>query len=96
MKQRERWVFCGYCVCCVCETGFCRSKKKKKKKKQTLFSLQTADLWSTSSPADACRCGPQTADLLHLKKQTPPKCRPFINFFDYYFDLKVNRTVVDL
>ncbi|MFS8023031.1 hypothetical protein Hanom_Chr16g01446641 [Helianthus anomalus] len=41
-------------------------------KKQTLFSLQTADLWSTSSPADACRCGPQTADFLHLKKQTPP------------------------
>ncbi|MFS7944108.1 hypothetical protein Hanom_Chr06g00508201 [Helianthus anomalus] len=42
-------------------------------KKQTLFSLKTADLWSTSSPADACRCGPQTTDFLHLKKQTPPK-----------------------
>ncbi|MFS7962908.1 hypothetical protein Hanom_Chr08g00732001 [Helianthus anomalus] len=41
-------------------------------KKQTLFFLQTADLWSTSSPADVCRCGPQTADLLDLKKQTPP------------------------
>ncbi|MFS7915549.1 hypothetical protein Hanom_Chr02g00166661 [Helianthus anomalus] len=41
--------------------------------KQTLFSLQTAVFWSTSSPADACRCGPQTADLLPLQKQTPPK-----------------------
>ncbi|MFS8004187.1 hypothetical protein Hanom_Chr13g01222741 [Helianthus anomalus] len=39
-----------------------------------LFSLQTADIWSTSSPADACRCGPQTADLFPQKKQTSPKC----------------------
>ncbi|KAF5819227.1 hypothetical protein HanXRQr2_Chr02g0075271 [Helianthus annuus] len=23
-----------------------------------VFSLQTADLWSTSSPVDVCRCGP--------------------------------------
>ncbi|MFS8022844.1 hypothetical protein Hanom_Chr16g01444321 [Helianthus anomalus] len=58
------------CVCCVCvvrgvEKRFCRSK-------QTLFSLQTADLWSTSSSADACRCGPQTADFFPQKKQTAP------------------------
>ncbi|MFS7926792.1 hypothetical protein Hanom_Chr04g00301301 [Helianthus anomalus] len=64
MKHRERWVFCG---CCVCENGFCRSKKINP------LLLATADLWSTLSPADACRCGPQTTDLLHLKKQTPPK-----------------------
>ncbi|KAL4561624.1 hypothetical protein LXL04_033794 [Taraxacum kok-saghyz] len=31
-------------------------------KKQTVFFLQTADVWSTSSAAEACRCGPQTAD----------------------------------
>ncbi|MFS8025550.1 hypothetical protein Hanom_Chr16g01476381 [Helianthus anomalus] len=41
--------------------------------KQTVFFLQTADLWSTSSPADVCRCGSQTADLLPLQKQTQPK-----------------------
>ncbi|KAJ0539874.1 hypothetical protein HanHA300_Chr08g0291491 [Helianthus annuus] len=45
--------------------------------KQTVFFLQTADLWSTSSLADACRCGPQTTDLLSLKKQTQPN-RSFI------------------
>ncbi|KAL4577227.1 hypothetical protein LXL04_013332 [Taraxacum kok-saghyz] len=33
----------------------------------------TADFWSTSSAADVCRCGPQTADVLTLKKQTAPK-----------------------
>ncbi|KAL4582869.1 hypothetical protein LXL04_007430 [Taraxacum kok-saghyz] len=41
-------------------------------KKQTVFFLQTADVWSTSSAAEACRCGPQTADVLVSKKQTPP------------------------
>ncbi|KAL4585502.1 hypothetical protein LXL04_010123 [Taraxacum kok-saghyz] len=41
-------------------------------KKQTVFFLQTADVWSTSSAAEACRCGPQTADVLASKKQTPP------------------------
>ncbi|MFS7906086.1 hypothetical protein Hanom_Chr01g00055201 [Helianthus anomalus] len=51
-------------VCCVCEKGFCRSKKTN--------PLQTADIWSTSSSADACRCGPQTADLFPQKKQTTP------------------------
>ncbi|MFS8025557.1 hypothetical protein Hanom_Chr16g01476451 [Helianthus anomalus] len=56
-------------VCCVCEKGFVEVKK------QTLFSLQTADIWSTSSSADACRCGPQTADLFPQKKQTTPKRR---------------------
>ncbi|KAL4577034.1 hypothetical protein LXL04_013135 [Taraxacum kok-saghyz] len=43
-------------------------------KKQTVFFLQTADVWSTSFAAEACRCGPQTADVLASKKQTPPKC----------------------
>ncbi|KAJ0536157.1 hypothetical protein HanIR_Chr09g0438481 [Helianthus annuus] len=52
-------------MCCVCEVVF-------EEKKQTLFSLQTADIWATSSLADACRCGPQTTDILHLKKQTAP------------------------
>ena len=42
-------------------------------KKQTVFLLQTADVWSTSSAAEACRCGPQTADILTLEKQTAPK-----------------------
>ncbi|KAJ0526125.1 hypothetical protein HanHA300_Chr09g0319761 [Helianthus annuus] len=42
-------------------------------KKQTVFFVQTAEVWSTSSAADVCRCGPQTADILHLKKQTAPK-----------------------
>ncbi|KAL4587282.1 hypothetical protein LXL04_000150 [Taraxacum kok-saghyz] len=41
-------------------------------KKQTVFFLQTADVWSTSSAAEACRCGPQTADVLSSKKQTAP------------------------
>ncbi|KAL4570776.1 hypothetical protein LXL04_026438 [Taraxacum kok-saghyz] len=33
-----------------------------------------ADVWATSSSAELCRCGPQTADVLTLKKQTEPKC----------------------
>ncbi|KAL4567301.1 hypothetical protein LXL04_022881 [Taraxacum kok-saghyz] len=41
-------------------------------KKQTVFFLQTADVWSTSSAAEVCRCGPQTADVLTSKKQTAP------------------------
>ncbi|MFS7888526.1 hypothetical protein Hanom_Chr00s000001g01596241 [Helianthus anomalus] len=41
-------------------------------KKQTVFFLQTAEVWSTSSATDVCRCGPQTADVLPLKKQTAP------------------------
>ncbi|MFS7888728.1 hypothetical protein Hanom_Chr00s000001g01598511 [Helianthus anomalus] len=48
---------------------------EEKGKKQTLFFLQSADIWSTSSRAYVCRCDPQTADLLHLKKQTPPLLR---------------------
>ncbi|KAJ0857905.1 hypothetical protein HanRHA438_Chr13g0595351 [Helianthus annuus] len=46
---------------------------KKRWDNQTLFLLHSADIWSTSFRADVCICGPQTADLLHLKKQTPPK-----------------------
>ena len=42
-------------------------------KKQTVFFVQTADVWTTSSSAELCRCGPQTADVLTLKKQTAPK-----------------------
>ncbi|KAL4589903.1 hypothetical protein LXL04_002815 [Taraxacum kok-saghyz] len=42
-------------------------------KKQTAFLLQSADVWSTSSSTEVCRCGPQTADVLPLKKQTTPK-----------------------
>ncbi|KAL4556495.1 hypothetical protein LXL04_039150 [Taraxacum kok-saghyz] len=42
-------------------------------KKQTVFFLQTADVWSTFSAAEGCRCGPQTADVLASKKQTAPK-----------------------
>ncbi|KAL4585682.1 hypothetical protein LXL04_010306 [Taraxacum kok-saghyz] len=41
-------------------------------KKQTVFFLQTADVWSTSSSAEVCRYGLQTADVLPLKKQTEP------------------------
>ncbi|KAJ0545821.1 putative small GTPase, P-loop containing nucleoside triphosphate hydrolase [Helianthus annuus] len=37
-------------------------------KKQTVFFLQTAEVWSTSSATDVCRCGPQTADVLPLEK----------------------------
>ncbi|KAL4589756.1 hypothetical protein LXL04_002666 [Taraxacum kok-saghyz] len=44
-------------------------------KKQTVFFLQTADVWSTSSAAEDCRCGPQTTDVLASKKQTPPMTR---------------------
>ncbi|KAM0021793.1 hypothetical protein Hdeb2414_s0024g00654861 [Helianthus debilis subsp. tardiflorus] len=43
-------------------------------KKQTVF-LQTAEVFSTSSATDVCRCSPQTADVLPLKKQTAPSCR---------------------
>ncbi|MFS7915337.1 hypothetical protein Hanom_Chr02g00164141 [Helianthus anomalus] len=39
-------------------------------KKQTVFFLQTAEVWSTSSATDVCRCGPRIADVLPLKKQT--------------------------
>ncbi|MFS7927000.1 hypothetical protein Hanom_Chr04g00303771 [Helianthus anomalus] len=46
-----------------------------KLKKQTVFSLKTAEVWSTSFATDVCRCGPQTADVLPLKKQTAPKIR---------------------
>ncbi|KAL4567350.1 hypothetical protein LXL04_022933 [Taraxacum kok-saghyz] len=42
-------------------------------KKQTVLFLQTADVWSTSSAAEGCRCGPQTADVLTSKKQTTPR-----------------------
>ncbi|MFS7961156.1 hypothetical protein Hanom_Chr08g00711491 [Helianthus anomalus] len=38
-------------------------------KKQTVFFLLTAEVWSTSSATDVCRCGPQTADVLHLKNK---------------------------
>ncbi|MFS7939831.1 hypothetical protein Hanom_Chr05g00456591 [Helianthus anomalus] len=41
-------------------------------KKQTIFFLQTADVWSTSSATEVCRCVLQTADVLPLKKQTSP------------------------
>ncbi|KAF5791518.1 hypothetical protein HanRHA438_Chr09g0407541 [Helianthus annuus] len=41
-------------------------------KKQTVLFLQTAEVWSTSSATDVCRCGPQTADILPLKKQASP------------------------
>ncbi|MFS7977245.1 hypothetical protein Hanom_Chr10g00901791 [Helianthus anomalus] len=41
-------------------------------KKQTVFFWQTEDVWSTFSIADVCRCVPQTADILPLKKQTTP------------------------
>ncbi|MFS7909358.1 hypothetical protein Hanom_Chr01g00093651 [Helianthus anomalus] len=43
-------------------------------KKQTVFCLQTAEVWSTSSAADVCRYGPQTANVLPLKKQSAPEC----------------------
>ncbi|KAL4555309.1 hypothetical protein LXL04_037925 [Taraxacum kok-saghyz] len=39
------------------------------------LQTQTADVWSTSSAAEGCRCGPQTADVLASKKQTSPKCQ---------------------
>ncbi|MFS7943011.1 hypothetical protein Hanom_Chr06g00495271 [Helianthus anomalus] len=41
-------------------------------KKQTVFFLQTAEVWSTHSAIDICRCGPQSADILPLKIQTAP------------------------
>ncbi|MFS7970174.1 hypothetical protein Hanom_Chr09g00817921 [Helianthus anomalus] len=46
---------------------------------QTPFLLHSTDIWYTSSRADVCSCGPQTADLLHLKKQTAPKSSIFAN-----------------
>ncbi|KAL4555382.1 hypothetical protein LXL04_038000 [Taraxacum kok-saghyz] len=46
--------------------------------KQTVFFLQTADVWTTSSSAELCRYGPQTADVLPLEKQTEPKCTQLI------------------
>lgn len=33
-------------------------------KKQAVFFLQTADIWSSTSATDVCRCGQQTADVL--------------------------------
>ncbi|KAL4584457.1 hypothetical protein LXL04_009059 [Taraxacum kok-saghyz] len=49
-------------------------------KKQTVFFLQTADVWSTSSAAEGCRCGPQTADALIQSisnlKSPGPVCAP--------------------
>ncbi|MFS7922221.1 hypothetical protein Hanom_Chr03g00246401 [Helianthus anomalus] len=41
-------------------------------KNKQLFFLQTAEVWSTSSSTNVCICGPQTADILPLKKQTSP------------------------
>ncbi|MFS7975002.1 hypothetical protein Hanom_Chr10g00875391 [Helianthus anomalus] len=41
-------------------------------KKNTVFFLQTAKVWSTSSATDVCRCCPETEDVLSLKKQTTP------------------------
>ncbi|MFS8020697.1 hypothetical protein Hanom_Chr16g01418671 [Helianthus anomalus] len=38
-------------------------------KKQTVFFLQTAEVWSTSSATYVCRCGPQTANVLPLKNK---------------------------
>ncbi|KAK1429658.1 hypothetical protein QVD17_11872 [Tagetes erecta] len=34
--------------------------------------VETAEVWSTSSSVDVCRCGPQTADIFLQKKQTAP------------------------
>ncbi|KAJ0868575.1 hypothetical protein HanRHA438_Chr12g0576071 [Helianthus annuus] len=48
-------------------------------KKQIVFFLQTAEVWSTSSAADVCSCGPQTTDVLPLKKQTTPYTNTTIN-----------------
>ncbi|KAL4568628.1 hypothetical protein LXL04_024243 [Taraxacum kok-saghyz] len=36
------------------------------------FEMTIEDVWSTSSAAEACRSGPQTADVLASKKQTTP------------------------
>ncbi|KAM0040627.1 hypothetical protein Hdeb2414_s0012g00396201 [Helianthus debilis subsp. tardiflorus] len=41
-------------------------------KKQTVSFLHTAEIWSIFSATDVCRCGPQTADVLPLKRQTTP------------------------
>ncbi|KAL4580290.1 hypothetical protein LXL04_016478 [Taraxacum kok-saghyz] len=45
-------------ICCYLNSQPLKSTLKK----QTVFFLQTADVWSTSSAAEGCRCGPQTAD----------------------------------
>ncbi|KAL4563118.1 hypothetical protein LXL04_027151 [Taraxacum kok-saghyz] len=44
------------------------------------FLFETADVWTTSSSAELCRGGPQTADILTLKKQTEPNslCEPIM------------------
>ncbi|KAL4586021.1 hypothetical protein LXL04_010651 [Taraxacum kok-saghyz] len=52
-------------------------------KKQTVFFLQTADVWSSSSAAEGCRCGPQTADgdwssSLHYLYLQYLCCRPLL------------------
>ncbi|MFS7896095.1 hypothetical protein Hanom_Chr00s004050g01718751 [Helianthus anomalus] len=47
-------------------------------KKQTTFFLQTAEVWSIFYSTNVCRCGPQTADTLPLKKQTAPKFYIFL------------------
>ncbi|KAL4589928.1 hypothetical protein LXL04_002840 [Taraxacum kok-saghyz] len=43
--------------------------------KKTVFFLQTANVWSTTSVAVLCRCGPQTAAVLTSKKQTETKSK---------------------
>ncbi|KAL4584965.1 hypothetical protein LXL04_009578 [Taraxacum kok-saghyz] len=53
-------------------TWYCRETADVKK--QTVFLLQTADVWSISSVAEDCRCGPQTTDVLTSKKQTKHMC----------------------
>ncbi|KAF5799479.1 hypothetical protein HanXRQr2_Chr07g0304971 [Helianthus annuus] len=58
-------------ACCSLLVGFL-FQQFVEVKKQTAFFLQTAEVWSTSSATDVCRCGPQTADVLPLKKQTAP------------------------
>ncbi|KAD3066757.1 hypothetical protein E3N88_34637 [Mikania micrantha] len=40
--------------------------------KQTPSKPLLAEVWSTSSAKEVCRCGPQTADVLPLQKQTAP------------------------
>ncbi|KAL4591907.1 hypothetical protein LXL04_004882 [Taraxacum kok-saghyz] len=45
-------------------SSFLRFHSLQMLKKQTVFLLQTADVWTTSSSAELCRCGPQTADTL--------------------------------
>ncbi|KAJ0507829.1 hypothetical protein HanIR_Chr11g0510551 [Helianthus annuus] len=54
-------------------------------KKQIVIFLQTVEVWSTSSGSDVCRCSPQTADILPLKKQTAPNYT-FLNMYIFYSD----------